>query len=248
VSSYIPTLSALTRAKKDWKPVPSSELAGLIICEESSAASHGGSARYLPHAADEVRIIRECFAAAHAQVLNRPSPHTSLSELRSLLEGTPAHILHLACHGAQDSNPLRSSILLNDGRLAIEDIMKFSLPHAVLAFLSACETAKGDWNAPDQAVHLVASMLFCGFRSAIGTMWCVTFPALLNSSLLIYHIDRLMHDEDGPTVARSVYNHLLERDDLDLDDIAYALDEAVQLLRKSGLPASRWALFMHMGG
>jgi CHAT domain-containing protein len=42
---------------------------------------------------------------------------------------------------------------------------------AVLAFLSACRTAQGDANAPDQAVHLAASMLFCGFWSVIGTMW-----------------------------------------------------------------------------
>jgi CHAT domain-containing protein len=96
-----------------------------------------------------------------------------VSELRALLEDTPAHVLHLACHGIQDSNPLRSAIVLRDGKLTVEDIMRLSLPHAVLAFLSACQTAKGDKSAPDQAIHIAASMLFCGFKSVIGTMWYV---------------------------------------------------------------------------
>jgi hypothetical protein len=57
-----------------------------------------------------------------------------------------------------------------------------------------------------------------------------------------------MHDEDGPLVPQYFYNSLLERDLLDLDDVAYALDEAVQALRMTGVSAQRWALFMHMGG
>jgi hypothetical protein len=57
-----------------------------------------------------------------------------------------------------------------------------------------------------------------------------------------------MHDEDGPLVAQCFYKSLLERDLLDLDDVAYALDEAVQALRMTGVSAQRWALFMHMGG
>jgi CHAT domain-containing protein len=168
VSSYIPTLSSLTRARASWHPVPRTQLAGLLICEESS---DNGLARHLPNAAREVGVVRESFENARARVLNASSAHTSLAEMRSLLEGTPAHILHVACHGVQDADPLKSAIVLQDGKLTIEDIMTLSVPHAVLAFLSACQTAKGDRNAPDQAVHLAASMLFCGFRSIIGTMW-----------------------------------------------------------------------------
>jgi CHAT domain-containing protein len=106
-------------------------------------------------------------------VLNAPSTHTSVAQLRAALERSLAHILHLACHGLQDSEPLKSALQLQDGKVAIKDIMQLDLPHAVLAYLSACQTAKGDRNAPDQVVHLAASMLFCGFRSVIGTMWYV---------------------------------------------------------------------------
>jgi hypothetical protein len=60
--------------------------------------------------------------------------------------------------------------------------------------------------------------------------------------------NRLMHDEDGPKLARLFYECLFAKETLELDDIAYALDEAVQGLRGQGVLAQRWALFMHMGG
>jgi hypothetical protein len=56
-----------------------------------------------------------------------------------------------------------------------------------------------------------------------------------------------MDDEDGPTVARRVYEGLLAKSHLDLDDIPYALDEAVRSLHQAGVPAYRWALYVHMG-
>jgi CHAT domain-containing protein len=118
-----------------------------------------------------VGLVKECFEAGGVRVLNTISTHTSRDEMRSLLVGSPAHILHLASHGIQETDPLKSAFLLQDGRFSIEDIMNIQLSQAVLAFLSACQTAKGDANVPDQAVHLAASMLFCGFRSVIATMW-----------------------------------------------------------------------------
>jgi hypothetical protein len=57
-----------------------------------------------------------------------------------------------------------------------------------------------------------------------------------------------MSDEDGPKVARSMYERLFAKGQLDLDDIPYALDDAVRTLRDSGVPAERWAPYMHMGG
>jgi CHAT domain-containing protein len=168
-SSYIPTLSALKKARASWNPILQTQLAGLIVCEECSDSER---AQYLPKAAEEVSIVRDCFDSAGAQVLNVPSTQSSLSELLSLLRNTPAHVLHLACHGIHASDPLKSALVLRDGNLTIQDIMNLHLPNPVLAILSACQTAKGDRNAPDQAIHLATSMLFCGFiGSVIGTMW-----------------------------------------------------------------------------
>jgi hypothetical protein len=57
-----------------------------------------------------------------------------------------------------------------------------------------------------------------------------------------------MNDEDGPDVAHWFYESLFAEEHLDLDQIPYALDEAVTKLREKGVPASQWALFIHVGG
>jgi CHAT domain-containing protein len=198
VSSYIPTLHSLIKARDVWAPIRRSDLTGLVICEESS---HSSSAKYLPEAATEARIVRECFVSAHARVLNTMSTRTTRAELMSLLENTSAHVLHLACHAVQDAEPLNSAIMLHDGQLTIEDIMRLSLPKATLAYLSACQTAKGDQNAPDQAVHIAASMLFCGFRGVIGTLWCVV--AFVTRFLSTNATETQAHERRRWTTART---------------------------------------------
>jgi hypothetical protein len=56
-----------------------------------------------------------------------------------------------------------------------------------------------------------------------------------------------MSDEDGPDVAALFYKALFEAEILDADAIAYAIDEAVRELRYRGVPAIRWATFIHLG-
>jgi CHAT domain-containing protein len=117
---------------------------------------------------DEVRRVEERFDAAGASLtVASPTLHDALTFLKE----TRVHILHLACHGAQKNDPLTSAFILRDDDLTIQSIMQLDLDHASLAFLSACQTAKGNLDQPDQAVHLAASMLFCGFKSVIATMW-----------------------------------------------------------------------------
>jgi CHAT domain-containing protein len=124
---------------------------------------------YIPSVDEEVKAVSDLIQSASAQVMNDPSTRASR---QSVLNGLPvAHIVHLACHGHQNEDPLQSNFALNDGPLTVSSLMNLNLPNAMFAFLSACETAKGDQDQPDQAVHLAASMLFCGFRSVIATMW-----------------------------------------------------------------------------
>jgi CHAT domain-containing protein len=83
-----------------------------------------------------------------------------------------SNIAHIACHGMQDTKAaLSSGFYLSDGTLTITRLMDLNLKNTFFAFLSACETAKGDKEQPDQIVHLAAAMLFVGFRSVVATMW-----------------------------------------------------------------------------
>jgi CHAT domain-containing protein len=142
-----------------------------------------------------------------------------------------ATILHLACHGVQNtSNPLDSGFIMHDRMMQVGDLIHLNLPNARLAFLSACETAQGDIQRPDEALHLAATMLYAGFKSVIGTMWS-------------------MGDIDGPVVAETVYKELFagEGHILDFDVVPYALDAATRRLRALGLEPSRWAPYIHIG-
>jgi CHAT domain-containing protein len=86
----------------------------------------------------------------------------------------PANFVHLACHGIQDStNALESGFYLHDSMLTISKLMDLRLDQPWFAYLSACETAKGDAKQPDQVMHLAAAMLFAGFKSVVATMWSV---------------------------------------------------------------------------
>jgi CHAT domain-containing protein len=84
-----------------------------------------------------------------------------------------ASLVHIACHGRQHpEEPLRSAFYISDDdELSISNLMEINLQSARFAFLSACETAKGDRDQPDQAIHLAATMLFVGFKSVVATMW-----------------------------------------------------------------------------
>jgi CHAT domain-containing protein len=124
---------------------------------------------FIPSVDNEVHIIADLMKSVSASTINDVNCRASVS---TVLDKLPeAHILHLASHGYQRPDPLQSCFAFHDGPLTISALMKLNLPNAMFAFLSACETAKGDQNQPDQAVHLAASLLFCGFRSIIGTMW-----------------------------------------------------------------------------
>ena len=134
--------------------------------------------------------------------------------------------IHLACHGVQDG--VNSAFLLIDRPLTLQEIMKQTFSHTELAFLSACQTAKGDSKLPGEAIHLAAGMMMAGYRSVVATMWSI-------------------QDEDGPIVAEKFYKYLIEADG-DSSRAAYALHYAVAHLREIvGEKFMRWAPFIHFG-
>lgn len=58
-----------------------------------------------------------------------------------------------------------------------------------------------------------------------------------------------MNGIDGPILARRVYEGLLSSDDeyVDPGAIPYALADAIQQLRGSGVHPARWATYVHFG-
>jgi hypothetical protein len=83
--------------------------------------------------------------------------------------------VHFACHGVQKiSDPTESALLLaGHSQLTLSNIIKLSLPHAELAFLSACQTATGTEDLAEEAVYLAAGMLLAGYHGVIATSWSI---------------------------------------------------------------------------
>jgi CHAT domain-containing protein len=144
--------------------------------------------------AKQVKVM--AIAAEHAQNTNMPPLRYAMPEAHSVIDiatkaGAPSslksntatkaevlaklqssHVVHLACHGIQHKDePHKSHFCLSNGNLSVSELMQLDLKDAFLAYLSACETAKGDHKHADEAVHLAATMLFAGFKSVVATMW-----------------------------------------------------------------------------
>ncbi|TFY51795.1 hypothetical protein EVG20_g10832 [Dentipellis fragilis] len=224
VSSYIPTINAL-----------------LVPPSQSALAALKMLAVIQPNAPGQ-RPLK-----AVGEELSRIEKRVSSSVLQSYgISGRPAHvenvvaqlptasIVHFACHGVQNPyNPLDSALLLEE-QLKVTRLMELQIPHASLVFLSACQTAMGDDRLPDEAMHLAATLLFAGYRSAVATLWSI-------------------QDEDGPTVADSFYEYLTRKQEDHLQGVpqvaqaAYALHTAVRKLRDDRCSFVRWIPFIHMG-
>jgi CHAT domain-containing protein len=138
---------------------------------------------------------------------------------------------HLACHGVQrQDEPTKSGLILQDGHLTLEEIIKLELPDAEFAYLSACQTTTGEEKLSDEAVHIAGGMLLAGYRGVVATMWSI-------------------QDDLAPEVADEFYRRIMEGEGRpDNRKAAEALHFAVQKLRKRGdVPLTSWIPFVHLG-
>lgn len=174
VSSYIPNLTTLLNLRRAVQTEGS--MAQILL----AAVPRPYKGTRLPYSVREINLIEDIVpqgTVSHSACNEDSRLDVSLADRSTtasqILERLPsASILHLACHGEQNAhNALASGFTMSDKTLTVAQIMKLQLPNARLAFLSACETAKGDKSQPDQVVHLAAAMLFVGFKSVVGTMW-----------------------------------------------------------------------------
>jgi CHAT domain-containing protein len=88
--------------------------------------------------------------------------------------------IHFACHAVQESKPTKSAFCLHDKHLELSTIITKSFPYADFAFLSACQTATGDENLSEEAVHLAAGLMLAGYRGVIATMWSIKDKRMQN--------------------------------------------------------------------
>lgn len=219
VSSYIPTLNSLTTSFENSTIVPGGLLA---IGQEDTP-----NMTPLPNTNKELDHIERHIKGMHyLQLKNKQATiHTVSDALEQY-----GHI-HLACHASQNTtSPAESCFHLHDGNLSLAAISRKSFKNKGLAFLSACQTAAGDKELPDEAAHLAAGMLAAGYPSVIASMWSI-------------------RDEDGPTITDQVYSRLVRDGKMDITEAARALHAAVKVLRNTVGESefARWAPYVHFG-
>jgi CHAT domain-containing protein len=170
VSSYTPTLAALLRAQQSNPSFHRHEAKlGLIAATKPWDVSLPA----LWNVEDEMNHVQAAAERAGISVDDSNSCRGDTAVVTRVAEVFMCtNLMHIACHGIQDTaNALLSGFCLSDGNLSVSRLMDLYLKDAFFAFLSACETAKGDEKQPDQTVHLAAAMLFVGFRSVVATRW-----------------------------------------------------------------------------
>ncbi|QRV89973.1 CHAT domain protein [Ceratobasidium sp. AG-Ba] len=228
ISSYTPTLSALVQADKRDS---TSELgATRMLLVSLPATPPSNPLACVIQERDEV--VRSVASSEHCDQSKVTVLHDSDGRVQSVKSMLPTHqLLHLACHGIQDRyNPLDSAITLYDGNLTLREIIKMSLQSAELVYLSACQTATGDTDSPDESLSLAGGFLFSGYRSAVATMWSI-------------------NDKDGADVASAFYKHLMEQSKPSALGAGLALHQAIRDLRRDNpnIELIRWIPFVCFG-
>ncbi|VDC07764.1 unnamed protein product [Peniophora sp. CBMAI 1063] len=229
VSSYAPSLSALTRSLdssvRQLGPTPRI----LVVTQPDTPGFPP-----LPGTTVEGLRLRELFDDTETPSMALDGEHATTDAVQRVLGAYSW--LHLACHGSQDANnPLKSAFALYDGLLTLSDLMATTADNAELAFLSACQTAVGDEKIPEESMHLAAGMLAVGFKGVVATMWSI-------------------RDDDAPLIVEEYYKKLLElRVSGSLGQretgAAPALHEATKRLREEVGEKEflRWAPFVQFG-
>ncbi|KAI0083724.1 CHAT domain-containing protein [Irpex rosettiformis] len=224
VSSYTPTLDVLLQpqARRD-NDGNHTNYPKLLVVHQPNVPGYAP----IPHTIDEAEEIHKAFRS-HANIVDEPN-----GTVEAVLEGMRTHDwVHLACHGMQDiENRLNSAFALSDGKLTLSRLMSEHILSAELAVLSACQTAMGDDELPEEAIHLAARMLNIGYRSVIGTMWSI-------------------YDESAPIVMKPFY-HTMAKQVAKGGELqpAYALHEATRVLRKKVGEKNfmQWVPYIHLG-
>ncbi|KDN33812.1 hypothetical protein RSAG8_13099, partial [Rhizoctonia solani AG-8 WAC10335] len=264
ISSYTPTLTALLES------TPRS-----LTCNSrvGQAATPGHSS--LPGTTKELASVRSHVEnkAGYSQLTDNQATPTAV------LDAMEQHDwVHLACHAHQNVNdPTESGFFLHDGTLDLAAINRRSFKGKGLAFLSACQTATGDGNLPDEAVHLasvdedapfVADKVYSELmvegkvgngeagkalhNAVAGLRGRIGEEKLTDRLILLKWFDATMWsvvDEDAPFVADKVYSELMVEGKVGNGEAGKALHNAVAGLRgrRGEEKFERWVPYIHIG-
>jgi len=169
------------------------------------------------------QILRE--AESVAALLPHSSLHLGEQATSSVLreQGPRSGLLHLATHGIyRQDNPMFSGIRLGDGYLNLYDLYQMRLD-ARLVTLSGCATGMNFVSAGDELLGLQRGLFCAGATTLLLSLWDV-------------------HDQSTAQLMQHFY-----RDYIRTNDMAGALQRAMQELRRQNPHPYFWAPFVLVG-
>ncbi|WP_328619784.1 CHAT domain-containing protein [Streptomyces sp. NBC_00354] len=224
VSSYMPTLRALARARRT--PAAPERPRRLLVPAVSERPGYAPSLEPLPGVRQEAEALRRRF----------PGRHTVLADAQAtravVLDLLRSHsCVHFACHGGQNlADPAQGALYLYDGPLTVPELARLDLESAELAVLSACQTAVGGTELPNEAIHLAGALLLGSFRQVVSTLWTVGDDTARRVTERLYGV---LGDSAGA---------------LHPSRAAHALHEAVvHIRREDPYRPLAWASYVHFG-
>ncbi|KAG1738563.1 CHAT domain-containing protein [Suillus occidentalis] len=231
ISSYTPSLAALMRARRSHArslPVP------FVAIGQNRPA---GASFTLDCVEPELELVRSLLPHPPAVSFTKITSDDARKK-RALCALRDNTWVHFACHGTQNyGEPFMSAFLMRDQPLSLLDITQMDLSWHDFAFLSACETAVGDFATPDEVIHLAAGLQFAGVKSVVGTLWKVTDATV---QCLVKAFYQNMCGDGGKNLCADCR--------MNFKRAAFALHQAVHSLAcDKDIPLDQRMVFMHIG-
>jgi hypothetical protein len=213
VSSYASTVRSLLGARRRTR---------------ASQPPPGGAVLLVSGAGDLEAAAGESGAVRSLVPRVRPLDGAAAGEEGVLAALAEAPSVHLISHAVHDPvNPSLSYVEVGDEDLRLTRISRVRPPHAWLAYLSACDTARAGRALPDESLHIASAFHIAGYPHVVATLW----PAA---------------DSTAAEVAEAFYRCLA--DSGWTREPAVALHTAVRAARERhpGRPL-RWVPYLHSG-
>jgi len=167
VCSYTPTIASLSYSRERHMRIIENQKIVLTSLKQTVEYST------LPFAKEEVNEIKKMLPPQiQIEVLQTPKKAQVLSALRG------HQIAHFACHASLCFDPSQSRLLLADSKTSpftVSDIAALNIPHAQMAYISACHVAVMKiLRLLDESINLASAIRLAGYPSVIGSLWQVS--------------------------------------------------------------------------